>query len=106
MNFVNLTPHTLNVHSNGTITDVPPSGNVARVEVSITQEDTINGINIYGTTFGDVVGLPPYRPAENLIFIVSGKVKAAVPSRHDVMCPGSLLRDENGKPIGCEGLHR
>ena len=39
------------------------------------------------------------------VFIVSGMVAAMV-ERDDVMSPGPLLRDEEGRPIGCKGLKR
>lgn len=104
INFVNLTPHTINIHSNGNVKNVAPSGNIARVSTNYQHYNTVGGINIYKCVYGDVDGLPD--PEENKIFVVSGVVKSAVPNRMDVMSPGELIRDDNGKPIGCNGLRQ
>jgi len=102
INFVNLTPHTLNIHSNGNVTDIAPSGEIARVSTSYNHTNTVAGINVYSCVYGDINDLP--EPQDNKIFVVSGVVKSAVPNREDVMSPGELIRDENGKPIGSNGL--
>ena len=104
MNFVNLTPHTINVHSNGNVTNITPSGNIARVTTSYNNTGTIAGINIFDCVYGDIDGLPSSQ--DSTIYIVSGVIKSAVPNRQDVMSPGELIRDENGKPVGCNGLRR
>ena len=103
MQFVNLTPHQLNIHSNGTITDIAPSGQVARVETSYQLAYTLGGINIFDCVYGAIENLPA--PQAGNIFIVSGVVKSAT-SRADLMSPGELVRDGNGKPIGSKGLRR
>tara|TARA_E500000331_G_C17139166_1_gene661913 strand:+ start:303 stop:668 length:366 start_codon:yes stop_codon:yes gene_type:complete len=104
MQFVNLTPHTLNIHSNGNVTDITPSGAIARVSTSYNQIETVAGINVYSCVYGSIDGLPEAQ--DNKIFVVSGVVKSAVPNREDVMSPGELIRDENGKPVGSNGLRR
>ena len=102
MNIVNLTPHTLNIVTpeEGTI-NVEPSGLVARVSVTSVEGDPVDGIPVAMTSYGEVEGLPA--PTEDTIFVVSGMVEAQI-SRSDVYSPGPLLRDEAGKPVGCEGL--
>ena len=104
---INLTPHTLNIHTHGDVLNIPASGNVARVasEYFLTEDTADYGVDLYSCVYGEVTGLPPYRPG-NTLYVVSGLVKAAVPNRHDVVSPGELIRDENGKPIGCRGLRR
>ena len=104
MQFINLTPHTLNIHSNGNVTDIAPSGQIARVSTSYNHTNTVAGINVYSCVYGDIEGLP--EPQDNTIFVVSGVVKSAVQDRSDVMSPGELIRDENGKPIGSNGLRQ
>ena len=104
MQIVNLTPHTINIHSNGNVTNVAPSGNIARVSTKYQHSSTVSDINIYNCVYGDVDDLPDSQ--SNTIFIVSGLVKSAVPERVDVMSPGELIRDDNGKPIGCNGLRQ
>ena len=100
--FVNLTPHTINEVVTGL--EIPPSGTVARVAASSTVVDNINGVPIYTTTYGDVVGLPDSQPG--VYYVVSGAVLAARPDRKDLLAPGELVRDNNGQPIGCKGFRR
>lgn len=103
--FVNSTPHKLNVHSHNPSDprfEIEPSGEVARVSVRYTIKAHVEGVPIYDAQYGDVTGLPEEQ--EGKFYIVSGMVKAAVPDREDVFSPGELIRDENGRPIGCRGL--
>ena len=103
MQFVNLTPHTLNVHTNkGEIIEVSPSGNIARVATTYTPTKSIGDIDIFDCIYGEVTGLP--EQVEGTCYIVSGQTNAALSHREDVFSPGELVRDEAGKPIGCLGL--
>lgn len=100
--FVNLTPHSINEVNTG-IT-YPPSGNVARVETVTAFAGNIEGVPTYTTTFTDVEGLP--NPNKGVYYIVSALVRVAVPNRKDVVSPGELLRDPDGRPVGCNGFIR
>lgn len=102
-NFINLTPHTLNVHANGDVVSIAPSGEIARVSSVSVEAGSIDGIPTVRTELGEVTGLP--KPQEGVFLIVSGMVASAAP-RSDVLSPGDLVRDENGRPIGCRGLRR
>ena len=100
---INLTPHSLNlIAADGSTVDVPPSGDVARVSSTSTVIDTINGINVTTSTWGDVTGLPDAQ--DGIIYVVSRMVKDRVPDRPDVLVPGAPVRDANGKIIGANGL--
>ena len=108
-NIINLTPHTLNIHTNnGAVLNLPPSGTVARVATSKTVAfhlDTGNGDtfpNVWDVTFGDVTGLPPV--TDGVFLIVSRLVKSAVPHRRDVLVPGTPIRDDKGVIIGADGF--
>lgn len=102
MKVVNLTPHTLNVHNNvGDVSTFEPSGQVARVQVSYEPAGEVAGLPVSKAVYGEVEGLP--EPQEGIIYIVSGMVQARVP-RSDVFAPGDLVRDEEGRPVGCRGL--
>ena len=80
--FVNLTPHTLNVHTNAD-----------------------GEIELFAVEYGEVT-FPPERE-EGTVFIVSGMVNDALPDeRTDITSPGELIRDADGKPIGCKGLRK
>jgi len=81
--FVNLTPHVLSVHTNAE-----------------------GSIELYSVEYGEVTGLPPEKWKKGVVYITSGMVNAALPHRSDVVSPGELVRDENGKPIGCKGLRK
>lgn len=102
--FVNLTPHTLNIHSNGNVTVIKPSNIIARVSTQYKKVDTMGGVEIFQCVYGEVEGLPA--PKDGVVFVVSGLVKTTLLHRQDVMSPGELIRDESGKPIGCNGLRR
>ena len=103
MTIINLTPHRLNIQDlTGDFIVVEPSGTVARVAVSLEETKVLDpGIQIYSATYGEVTDLP--EPAEGVSLVVSGMVAAATP-RADVFSPGDLIRDSEGKPIGCRGL--
>lgn len=100
---VNLTPHTLNLHAaDGSIIDIQPSGDIARVASTTATVATINGLNISQQTFGKVVGLPDAQ--DGVVYIVSRMVKDRVPDRDDVLVPGAPVRDSKGNIIGANGL--
>lgn len=101
MNIINLTPHVLNILTPEGAVEVAPSGEVARVAVTTTEAEPVGGIPVTVASYGKVENLPD--PAEGNIFVVSGMVEAQV-QRQDVFAPGNLVRDGEGKPVGCEGL--
>lgn len=101
--FVNLTPHDINVvKTDGTVFSIPKSGDVARCAQSRQDVGVVDGINISTTKFGDVQDLPD--PEIGVWFIVSALVRGAVPHRKDVLSPGTLVRDDAGNVIGCQGF--
>mgnify|MGYP000126720839 FL=1 len=101
MNIVNLTPHTLNIHTDKNVLNIEPSGDIARVSASTEYEGEVAGIPVYRTVYGEVQGLPD--AIEGTIFVVSGMTQAQT-NRADVYAPGELIRDNKGNPIGCKGL--
>jgi hypothetical protein len=103
LTFINLTPHSLVVHSGHSRLTIFPSGKIARVAAVRTDCDPIGGVETSAVSYGKVTGLPA--PVEGVFYIVSGMVAAAAP-RPDVLSPGELVRDENGRPVGCKGLTR
>lgn len=106
IDIVNLTPYTIHIMPDGPggqITTIPSSGE-ARAMTTREQYGTINGIQIYRTTFGEVQGLP--KPKKDTIYIVSSITAQAVPHRDDVFIPDDIVRDEQGRVIGCRALGR
>lgn len=107
MSFKNLTPHALCiVDSDGTTVltlDKPPEGTpIPRVSTLTEKRFEHEGVNVYASEFGDVENLPDQQ--EGTFLVVSALVRTACPDRKDLLSPGQLVRDEDGKPVGCQGL--
>ena len=113
MNIVNLTPHEITIIDGDTESEtvrvVPPSGMLARLD---SQKEIVNrrdGIYFYRTTYGPPICLEDGTeidfPEESLdtVYIVSGLFRSGY-SRSDLWQPGELVRDDEGRPIGCIGL--
>ena len=106
MNFLNYTPHALNIVCGEEIITILPSGTVARIDIFRKQMNAIpysekTSIPITYCESGEIINLPEAR--FGTIFIVSAMV-AEVAKRVDVMSPGELVRDWKGVVIGCKGL--
>lgn len=57
-NFVNLTPHALNIRTtDGEMVTIAPSGKVARVGVKRVKVEELQGITIWGVEMGALEGL-------------------------------------------------
>ena len=98
---VNLTPHAITVVGHGTI---PPSGDVARVSVRDIPASDVGGYPVSTQQTGDVTDLPG--PVPGVYYLVSTMVRLALPDRMDLLSPGQLVRDDAGRPIGCQTLNR
>lgn len=98
MVIINATPHSINLP--GLV--IPPSGNVARVSVSLTDAGTLNGIPLVRGTYGEVTGLPPQQVG--VLYVVSALVRTALPDRKDLASPVKPIRDAEGNITGCEAL--
>ena len=108
----NLTPHALYIRTTDGeyITIDPDPRGVARViyDRLPPEQVRIDGHEISVAVAGaprEIIGLP--EPEENVILIVAKAVSDAAPAgRGDLMSPGRLLRDADGKVVGCDGLTR
>lgn len=116
MKLINYTPHAVNViGDNGNLT-IPPSGYVARIS-TMTQDRgrrVVNGVPVhfavprYGTVEvhqadnGEVYEMPQEK--EGVGYIVSGVVREKM-NRGDIFSPGDLVRDDQGRVIGCRTLY-
>lgn len=120
---VNLTPHAVALYSiadceeqtKGNYTSLVlkegatplvtyPSQGVARVSASKEQVDTVNGIPVYATSFGEVEGLPPER--EDTYLIVSAMTAQAARFRADLLVVDGAVRDKDGRICGCTAFGR
>lgn len=103
---VNLTPHAVNVcaQDGEILVSYPPSGTLARCVKSEVKVGSLNGMDIMSVQMGEVFDLP--EPRENTVFIVSRITASAVPERSDVLCTNGLVRDDEGRPIGCTSFSK
>ena len=95
---VNLTPHPINIGER----NIPPCGKVARVAVVHDDAGTHDGVALVRGTYGEVTGLPT--PQAGALYIVSSLVRCALPHRTDLASPTKLVRDEQGRIVGCAAL--
>lgn len=101
---VNKTPHTINiVDADGKeIVSIPPTAPAARCAASLTPNGSLGNIPLVKQEFGEVQDLPPAQAGQ--YFIVSGLVKAACPDRVDLLAVADLVRDQQGRVVGCKSL--
>ena len=114
---INLTPHWIDIFDNTgnhKIISIAPSGDVARVDIRrnkshILKLPTHKGtadVTIYREAKGGKVeGLPPQE--DGIYYLVSMRVRLAVPDRTDVLSPVLLVKDGDTKRpgvMGCRGL--
>ena len=104
---INLTPHALKIYGSADddapVVVLAPSGQVARCSTTRTPDGFADGVPLFKSVTGDVIGLPA--PVRGTIFIASGFVQSAVKdARSDVRRPGDLIRDATGQVVGCIGL--
>lgn len=104
MKVINLTPHAITVCG----MTIKPSGVVARVTTDNVKygDIAIDGIMIpvNRVEYGMVENLP--EPEQGTIYIVSGLVAGRCKDRDDVFYPGNLVRDNEGRVIGCDSLSK
>lgn len=102
MNFVNLTPHTINIFNcDVEIMTLSTSGIVARCTQKEEIVGVIDGVVITRQVFSEVYDLP--EKIDGVYYVVSRMV-AEASGRDDLLVPGPLVRGDNGQPIGCNGL--
>jgi len=106
MNFLNATPHAIDLIIDGEKITIPPSGVVVRVATVREMVDTIPlgelHIPVNVVKSGLTLDLPEFQ--EDVVIIVSRMVAEAHPERHDLVFPDSLTRDNKGNVIGCNAL--
>jgi hypothetical protein len=101
----NLCPHTIHLFEGDLIKySFKPSGVIARCEeitspIYILDEDRIPVVN---KSYGEVKDLPEER--EGIYYIVSMMVRNALPDRMDLLSPGDMVRDAEGKILGCKNF--
>lgn len=98
--FKNYTPHAVNLISGGE-QRVFPSEGVARCAVEETKPVFYDGVPTISENFGEIYGLP--EEGNDVVYIVSQVVKSAAKAagRYDCVSPAKLVRDAEGRIIGC-----
>jgi len=108
MKLINLTPHVINLHAQGEIIILEPSGVIARLEIECMDlaDMVVDGIivQIKATILKNLVDMPA--PQDGVCYVASAVVtkRAMELDREDVFGPGELIRNKNGFVIGCNGL--
>lgn len=93
---VNLTPHAITLLGARQDVCIPASGTVARVEHRTTNmAGYVHGVPVLTETHPVIMGLPDERPGVYLI-VSRAVLTACSRPRRDLLCPGNLVRDENG----------
>jgi len=100
---LNATPHAVVLHRlDGSTVELPPCGVVPRVSSIAVPLGVLDGVPLVRHVYGEVEGLPA--PEEGVVLIVSAMVRAACPDRSDLVSPGDLVRDAQGRVVGCRTL--
>ena len=101
---VNLTPHDITLFKgDGESVTIEASGVIARCAVVTTAVDSIDGIKVNTTSFGEVQGLPD--PVEGTYYVVSAMVLTALNgTRQDVLGVSEYIRNEAGQVVGAKAL--
>ncbi len=107
MKLINLTPHTITVHSPDGSTATLPSEGLARVP-DVRGEPDADGVATLCLDVGAVTGLP--RQADGVSYVVSlltaMSLDAGMMGRDDLLVAGPAIRDDAGRIVGCKGLSR
>lgn len=100
----NFTPHPISVvNAEGeTVKVFTPEGLVRLKATTEPAGFEVDGVPVTKTVFGEPEGLP--EPQEGIFLIVSQIVKTALPQRADLLVPAEVVRDSEGKILGCKSL--
>ena len=105
MLILNVTPHTVTLFRKKKKPLVfPRAGAPVRVSSRIERVGHLNGIPLTKLVYDKPEGLPEEQ--DNVFYIVSTVVKAALPDRRDLLVPAEMVRDSDGKKIGCQSFDR
>lgn len=111
MQLINLTPRTLSFYSADGITDIPPSGELARVDFRVERVAEAGGVPVLKDVYGAVSGVPA--PRVGVAYLVSSLVLTGLrrqgSDRVDVLAPATgpndgVVRCSAGKILGVTQL--
>lgn len=96
---INLTPHPLIIYKDGKKIEEIPSSGIIRVKEEKNNIGEINNIPVYKITYTESEGLPS--PKKDTFYFVSVIVAQANLDRNDLLLSSDLIRDDNGRILGC-----
>jgi hypothetical protein len=101
---LNFTPHPINIigADGEEIKTIEPSGPAIRLKATTAPAGAHAGIKLTKTIFGEPEGLP--EAIDGTLIIVSQLVKTALPDRKALIVPTEVVRDDQGRIIGCKSL--
>lgn len=102
MKIINKTPHTIKIMVRGLISEFPPAGEPARIEMKETFVNTIEGIDVFLTSIEKSTNLPVER--NGVMYIVSRQVIEACPHRRNLLIPHGAIRDTEGNIQAYKGF--
>lgn len=110
----NLTPHAINISTNGGFVEIPPSGHVARLSEStvalprILVEAWSEEVNVVRKMYGSVIGYEPQAHESVIVATPMGPQAATAWPQARVYSPDSgpdsAIRDARGNLIGVTRL--
>lgn len=85
---INLNKHAVDVQlPSGERIQFPPSGQIATVAVKSVQDGEVNGIPVFRSEYGEIVGLPD--PQDGVLYLVNLLVGQRAQGRKDLIGPDS-----------------
>lgn len=76
----------------------------ASVQIENVTIGDVNGFPVTEQKFGGIINLPSQDDGKT-VYIVNRQVRAALPDRDDLICPGRAIRKGN-TVVGCFGFSR
>jgi len=101
-----MTPHDVVIYDGGEVMlTIPASGQIARCAETTTPVGEVDGVPVVRKDYGELVGLPPEVEGGDH-YVVSALVSAAGAKlgRRDLYSPADLVRDDQGRVVGCKSL--
>lgn len=104
-NFINMTPHPINLINDNVELNIEPSGETIRLNEEWSVVGQFEGItDILNCVYSPSKDLP--EKIDGTFYIVSAMVANAFPERNDFLIVAKTLRDDNGRIRGCTAFAR
>ena len=101
---INCTPHDVNIYTPSGCCTYPAAKDPARAIYVRRTAGAVDGTLIYRRFTEDIVNLPDPKPGT--YYIVPKTLAQACPEREDLIFPGTVVRDADGRVVGCIDFSR